>query len=196
MHLERKINKCPIFQVTIMPADSHQTPSLYHCIQNHSGQSKICMTQSSLMLLGSDYVTGPGLSKAKHQISFVEIIVKNCQCSLQSSAADVHWQYFSFVFGIPQSSHVSWQWQLKLDLIFLETMTCSQQYSIGLWHRSLFPSVYYCNIWGFQSWVTSPIYMTSISSMLTVFASKIKEILQIRIKVSHVQGVPTLVEFG
>ena len=32
--------------------------------------------------------------------------------------------------------------------------------------------------------------------MLAVFASKIKEILQIRIKVSHVQGVPTPVEFG
>ena len=66
-----------------------QTPSVYHCLQNHTGydsdkfirQSKICMTQSKLVLLGSDYVTQPGLSKSKHQISFFDVlIVKNCQC--------------------------------------------------------------------------------------------------------------------
>ena len=71
------------------PAPVHQTPSVYHCLQNHIGydsdkfirQSKICMTQSKLMLLSSDYVTQSGLSKSKHQISFVEVlIVKNCQC--------------------------------------------------------------------------------------------------------------------
>ena len=69
--------------------DPLQTPSVYHFLQNHSGYdsdklirpSKICMTQSKLMLLGSVYVTQPGLSKSKHQISFVEVlIVKNCQC--------------------------------------------------------------------------------------------------------------------
>ena len=43
-------------------------------------QTKICMTQTKL---GSDYVARPGLLKSKHKISF---------------AADVHWQYFSFVF--------------------------------------------------------------------------------------------------
>ena len=33
----------------------------------------------------------------------------------QSSAADVHWQYVGFVFGILQSSQVSWQRQFKLE---------------------------------------------------------------------------------
>ena len=60
-------------------------PGVYHCPQYRSGyerdklirQSKICMTQSKLMLLGSDYVTEPGLSKSKHQISFVEVLIVN-----------------------------------------------------------------------------------------------------------------------
>ena len=62
---------------------SKQTPSVYHCLQNHSGydsdkfirQSKMYMTQSKLMLLGSDYVTQPGLSKSKHKISFVGVLI-------------------------------------------------------------------------------------------------------------------------
>ena len=75
---------CPI-----QSAVNAQTPSVYHCLQNRSGyvsdkfirQSKICMTQSKLVLLGSDFVTEPGLSKSKHQILLVEVlIVKNCQC--------------------------------------------------------------------------------------------------------------------
>ena len=49
---------------------ARQTPSVYHCLQNRSGydgdkyihQSRICMTQSKLILLGSDYVTQPRLS--------------------------------------------------------------------------------------------------------------------------------------
>ena len=45
------------------------------------------------------------------------------------------------------------------------------------------PSVYYCNISSFQSWVTSHVYMTPISGMLAVFASKNKEVVQIRIQV-------------
>ena len=46
-----------------------QTPSVYHCLHNHSGydgdkfirQPKICMSQSKQMILGSDYVARPGL---------------------------------------------------------------------------------------------------------------------------------------
>ena len=40
-------------------------------------------------------------------IWFCHIQLNNCVFLQQSSAADVHWQYFSFVFGISQSSHVS-----------------------------------------------------------------------------------------
>ena len=86
-----------------------QTPSDHHWLQNCSCfagvkficTSKICMTQSKLMILGSDYIARPGLLKPKHQISFVEVlIVKNCQCELQSSAAGMYWHYSRFVFGI------------------------------------------------------------------------------------------------
>ena len=107
----------------------------------------------------------------------------------QSSAADVHWQYFSFVFGIPQSSHVSWQWQFKLDLILLGTMSCSQLTSIEQWYRSLFPGVYYCNISCFQSLVTSHVYMTLGIRQLAMFAYKNRQVVQIRIRVSHVEAV-------
>ena len=67
------------------------------------------------------------------------IQLNNCVFLQQSSAVVVHWQYFSFVFGIPQSSHVSWQWQFKLNLILLGRMSSSQLISIEQWHRSLFP---------------------------------------------------------
>ena len=40
-------------------------------------------------------------------IWFCHIQLNNCVFLQQSSAAGVHWQYFSFVFGISQSSHVS-----------------------------------------------------------------------------------------
>ena len=72
-------------------------------------------------------------------VIFCLIQLNNCVFLQQSSAADLHWQYFSFVFGIPQSSHVSWQRQFKLDLILLGTMSCSQLTSIEQWHRSLSP---------------------------------------------------------
>ena len=107
----------------------------------------------------------------------------------QSSAADVHWQYFSFVFGIPQSSHVSWQWRFKWNLILLGRMSCSQLTSIEQWHRSLFPGVYYCNISCFQSLVTSHVYMTLGIRQLAMFASKNRQVVQIRIRVSHVEAV-------
>ena len=107
----------------------------------------------------------------------------------QSSAADVHWQYFSFVFGIPQSSHVSWQGQFKLDLILQGTMSCSQLTFIEQRHRSLSPSVYYCNISSFQSLVTSHVYMTLCIRQLAIFASKNKQVVQIRIQVSQVEAV-------
>ena len=76
-------------------------------------------------------------------------------------------------------------------------MSCSQHQSIGQWHRSLYPKVhvYYFNISSFQSWVTSPVYMTPISSMLVVFASKNNQVVQIWIWVSHVEAVSTQVKF-
>ena len=107
----------------------------------------------------------------------------------QSSAADVHWQNFNFVFGTPQSSRVSCQRQFKLDLILLGTMSCSQLTSIEQWHRSLTPSVYYRNISSFQSLVTSHVYMTLCIRQLAMFASKNKQVVQIRIQVSHVEAV-------
>ena len=45
------------------------------------------------------------------------------------------------------------------------------------------PSVYHCNISSFQSWVTNHVYMTPISGRLAVFASKNKEVVQIRVQV-------------
>ena len=45
------------------------------------------------------------------------------------------------------------------------------------------PSVYCSNISSFQSWVTEHVYMTPISGMLAVFASKNKEVVQIRVQV-------------
>ena len=58
------------------------------------------------------------------------------------------------------------------------------------------PIVYYCNISSLKSRVTSPVYMTPIYDMLAVFASKNKQVDQIRIQVSHVEAVSTRVEFG
>ena len=47
---------------------------------NFIRQSKMNMTQSKLLILGSDYVTRQEILKPKHQISFDEVlIVKNCQ---------------------------------------------------------------------------------------------------------------------
>ena len=45
----------------------------------------------------------------------------------------------AFLFGVSQSSHVSWQRQFKLDLILLGIMSCEQPTLIEQWHRSLFP---------------------------------------------------------
>ena len=86
-----------------------QTPSMHHCFHNCSSyngykfiyQSKICISQSKLMIMGLGYVARPELLKSKHQI-FVEVLtVKSCQCYLLSCAGYVHMQYSSFVFGIP-----------------------------------------------------------------------------------------------
>ena len=57
------------------------------------------------------------------------------------------------------------------------------------------PSVYYCNISSFQSWVTSHVYMTPISGTLAVFASKNKEVVQNPNSSSRVEAVSTRVEF-
>ena len=58
------------------------------------------------------------------------------------------------------------------------------------------PSVYYCNISSFQSWVTNHVDMTSTSSMLAVFVYKNKQVVQIQIQFSHVEAVSTRVEFA
>ena len=47
-----------------------------------------------------------------------------------------------------------------------------------------------------QSWVTNYVDMTPTSSILTVFVSKNKQVIQIQIQVSHVEAVSTWVEFG
>ena len=56
-----------------------------------------------------------------------------------------------------------------------------------------FPSVYCCNISSFQSWATNHVDMTPSSSMLAVFASKNKKVVQIRTQVSHIEAVSTWV---
>ena len=65
-----------------------QTLSVYHCPKVRSGcnrdksicQSKICMIQFVLMILGFDYGKMPELCKPKLQTTSVEVlIVKNCK---------------------------------------------------------------------------------------------------------------------
>ena len=51
------------------------------------------------------------------------------------------------------------------------------------------PRVYYCNISNFQSLVTSHVYMTLGIRQLAIFASKNKQVVQIRIQVSHAEAV-------
>ena len=91
-----------------------QTPSVYHCLQNHSGydsnkfirQSKICMTQSKLMLSDSDYVTQTGLSKSKHQ----NLIRWGSYCEVSVSCKVVQRMYIgnnsALCLGFP--SHRTW----------------------------------------------------------------------------------------
>ena len=50
-------------------------------------------------------------------------------------------------------------------------------------------SVYYCNISCFQSLITSHVYMTLGLRQLSMFASKLKKVAQIRIQISHVEAV-------
>ena len=100
---------------------SGQTPSVYHCLQNQSGydsdkfirQSRICMIQSKLMLLGSDHVTQPGLSKSKHQIAFVGLLIVKKTVSVTSK--------------VVQRKYTGNSSALCLG------------FPIGQWHRSLFP---------------------------------------------------------
>ena len=106
-----------------------QTPSVYHCLQNFSGydgdkfirQSKFRMTQSKLMILGSDYVTGPELTKSKHQISFVGVL--NVKKTVIVSCKVVQRMYTAnnsaLCLGFTHSWHVSWHRRFKLELILL-----------------------------------------------------------------------------
>ena len=76
-------------------------------------------------------------------------------------------------------------------------MSCGQQLSIGQWHRSLFPQCVLLQhlkfpIMGYKPYV----YMTPISGMLAVFASKNKEVVQNPNSSSRVEAVSTRVEFG
>ena len=121
-----------------------QTPRLDHCPQIRFGREsdqnlKCTETATKMRNLFCNDLEYIGLFQVIIRVIICHIQLNNCVFLQQSSAADVRWQYFSLVFGIPQSSHVSWQWQFKLNLILLGTMSCSQLTSIEQWHGSLFP---------------------------------------------------------
>ena len=91
--------------------------------------------------------------------------------------------------GIPQSSHVSWQWQFKWDLILLRAMSCCQQTSIEEWHRPLFPQCILLQHLKFPITGNKPCWHDNASSKLALFTSKNKQVVQIQIQVSHVEAV-------
>ena len=97
------------------------------------------------------------------------IQLHNCVFLQQSRAADVHWQYFSFVFGIPQSSR---ELTAAVQIRFMT--------SIEEWHRCLSAQPH-CNVcvldclFGFGQTVNIPISFR-VTLLATYNSNKIQSI--------------------
>ena len=89
---------------------------------------------------------------------WVQILLQDQTIKTQTSnlicAADVHWQYSNFVFGIPPvitrelTTAVPIRFNFAGDNVMWSTVV--------YWTVTQIPSVYYCNMSSFQSGVTNP----------------------------------------
>ena len=103
-----KISKTPIMPMG-MP---FQTPGVYHCHQitlwsRERPKSQMHRNNPQMRNLFCNNVENRTIQIHQSCVIICHIQLNNCVFLQQSSAADVHWQYFSFVFGISQSSHAS-----------------------------------------------------------------------------------------